>query len=236
MFSLLAVEGAADRSSAVHSPLVTATYLLAAALFILSLKWLSHPRTARHGVRAGEIGMVLAIVGTMLIYHVVTWKWIIIGMALGSLIGAPMAIWMPMTAVPQRTALSHAFGALAAALVGTAHYYEPQNGTIDHITMAILAVEVFLGSLTFTGSLVAFGKLQELIPSRVKGLPNQNAINFVLLGAAALCSIWLAFNPEHYVIFPLLIIIGLTFGLCLVLPIGGADMPTVISLLNSYAG
>ena len=89
-----------------------------------------------------------------------------------------------MTAVPQRTALSHAFGALAAALVGTAHYYEPHAGTIDRFTMGVLALEVLLGSLTFTGSLVAFGKLQELIPSSIKGLPQQNVINFSLLGAA----------------------------------------------------
>ena len=114
-----------------------------------------------------------------------TLKWVLIGMVLGSLIGAPMAIWMPMTAVPQRTALSHAFGALAAALVGTAHYYQ-LLATARSTTSRwrILAIEVLLGSLTFTGSLVAFGKLQELIPSSIKGLPNQNVINFSLLGAA----------------------------------------------------
>ena len=160
------------------------SYLVAAALFILSLKWLSHPRTARRGVRAGEIGMAMAVIGTLLMFHV-GWQWVLIGIVLGSLIGAPMAIWMPMTAVPQRTALSHAFGALAAALVGIAHYYEPHGGTIDHFTMAILAIEVLLGSLTFTGSLVAFGKLQELIPSSIKGLPHQNIINFALLGRRA---------------------------------------------------
>ena len=121
-----------------------------------------------------------------------------------------MAIWMPMTAVPQRTALSHAFGALAAALVGIAHYYEPHGITIDRFTMGVLAIEVLLGSLTFTGSLVAFGKLQELIPSSIKGLPNQNIINFALLGAAILCGIWLIFNPNHYVVFLLLVLLGLS--------------------------
>src|SRR3954447_8836106 len=132
-----------------------ASYLVAAALFILSLKWLSHPRTARRGVRAGEIGMTVAIIGTLLIFHTVSYQWVLIGMVLGSLIGAPMAIWMPMTAVPQRTALSHAFGALAAALVGTAHYYWLygvwHNSTIapDHFTTGILALEVLLGTLTF---------------------------------------------------------------------------------------
>jgi NAD(P) transhydrogenase subunit beta len=237
--SAISIFGAASGEAfdaAANSWFGTGTYLVAAALFILSLKWLSHPRTARQGVRAGEIGMALAIVGTLLIYRTVSYELVLTGMIIGTLIGAPMAIWMPMTAVPQRTALSHAFGALAAALIGTAHYYRFGPGEIDHFTMAILAVEVFLGSLTFTGSLVAFGKLQELIPSSVKGLPNQNIINFALLGAAALCAAWLTINPDNNILFPVLIFIGLGFGFGLVLPIGGADMPTVISLLNSYAG
>jgi NAD(P) transhydrogenase subunit beta len=211
------------------------SYLVAASLFILSLKWLSHPRTARRGVRAGEIGMALAVIGTLFRFHV-GYQWVLVGIVFGSLIGAPMAIWMPMTAVPQRTALSHAFGALAAALVGIAHYYEPHGGEIDRFTMGVLAIEVLLGSLTFTGSLVAFGKLQELVPSSIKGLSQQNLFNFSLLGAALFCGMWLVFFPSHSVVFVLLILFALAFGVCLVMPIGGADMPTVISLLNSYAG
>jgi NAD(P) transhydrogenase subunit beta len=235
--SLFAVTTAAESADVANSWLGSGSYLVAAALFILSLKWLSHPRTARRGVRAGEIGMAVAIIGTLLIYQAVSYQWVLVGMIVGSLIGAPMAIWMPMTAVPQRTALSHAFGALAAALVGTAHYYRLLGeGEIDHFTMGILAVEVLLGSLTFTGSLVAFGKLQELIPSTIKGLPNQNAINFSLLGAAAVVAVWLTIMPTHHLLFPILVLLGLSFGVCLVMPIGGADMPTVISLLNSYAG
>ncbi len=236
---VLAAVTPAETAEVANTWLGSASYLIAAGLFILSLKWLSHPRTARRGVRAGEIGMTVAIIGTLLIYRAVSYEWVLIGMVIGSLIGAPMAIWMPMTAVPQRTALSHAFGALAAALVGTAHYYQVlATGELeyDHFTMAILALEVLLGSLTFTGSLVAFGKLQDLIPSRIKGLPNQNAINFSLLGAAILVAIWLTIHPLHQALFPVLIVLGLFFGLCLVMPIGGADMPTVISLLNSYAG
>jgi NAD(P) transhydrogenase subunit beta len=152
-----------------------------------------------------------------------------------------MAIWMPMTAVPQRTALSHAFGALAAALVGTAHYFHAlwnvDSPTAEqHFEMGVLALEVLLGCLTFTGSLVAFGKLQELIPSRIKGLTNQNLINFSLLGAAVLLAVWLTASPGHPTLFILLILLATVFGVCLVMPIGGADMPTVISLLNSYAG
>jgi NAD(P) transhydrogenase subunit beta len=235
--NLLAFAPSAVSEGMANSWLGSASYLIAAALFILSLKWLSHPRTARRGVRAGEIGMAVAIIGTLLIFHAISYEWILVGMVIGSLIGAPMAIWMPMTAVPQRTALSHAFGALAAALVGTAHYYRLfSEGNIDHFTMAILALEVLLGCLTFTGSLVAFGKLQDLLPSSIKGLPNQNIINFALLGAAVLVGIWLTVTPLQQFLFPLLIVLGLLFGLCLVIPIGGADMPTVISLLNSYAG
>ncbi len=214
--------------------IVGAAYLVAATLFILSLKWLSSPRTARRGVLAGEIGMALAVVGTLLMYQVVTYKWVLFGIVVGSLIGAPMAIWMPMTAVPQRTALSHAFGALAAALVGTAHYYEAAS--IDHFTMGVLALEVLLGSLTFTGSLVAFGKLQELLPSTIKTLKNQNALNLAVLAAAVLMGALLAWKPDYWLLFPLLVLLGLAFGVLLVMPIGGADMPTVISLLNSYAG
>ena len=237
--TLTLLAATAGDATDLRTVLYVGSYLVAAALFILSLKWLSHPRTARRGVLAGEIGMAMAVIGTLIKFHV-GWHWVAVGIALGSLIGAPMAIWMPMTAVPQRTALSHAFGALAAALVGIAHYYEPHGGHVDRITMAILAIEVFLGALTFTGSLVAFGKLQELIPSSIKGLANQNLINFGLLILAAVCAVFLTISPtadtSAYFLFPLLILVGLGFGFCLVMPIGGADMPTVISLLNSYAG
>ncbi len=105
------------------SAIGTATSILAAGLFVLALKWLSSPATARRGNLAGEIGMTAAILGALLSYHIVTYEWIIVGFAIGAILGVPMAVWMPMTAVPQRTALSHAFGALAAALVGTAHYF-----------------------------------------------------------------------------------------------------------------
>jgi H+-translocating NAD(P) transhydrogenase subunit beta len=232
-YHLLAAADVSEHGS--NDPLVWGAYLVAAALFVLSLKWLSHPKSARHGVLAGEIGMAMAVIGTLLMFNIVDTKLVLAGIVIGSAIGAPMALWMPMTAVPQRTALSHAFGALAAALVGTAHYFE-EPYHIDGITMAILAVEVMLGSLTFTGSLVAFGKLQELIPSTIKGVPNQNLLNFTLLGTALVMCVWLVVFPHHAFMFILLIVVSLLFGFCLVMPIGGADMPTVISLLNSYAG
>ncbi len=144
--------------------LIEAIYLVASALFILSLKWMSSPATARHGIWAGEIGMVLAIAGTLLHHGIVDWKWIIIALVLGSGIGIPLGM-VQMTAVPQRTALSHAFGALCVTLVGTAEFYL-QTPHVPRFTMSVLSMEVILGGLTFTGSLMAAGKLQEILPQR----------------------------------------------------------------------
>ena len=234
--SLLAfVESTANSEAAASGVLTHASYIIAAALFILSLKWLSSPRTARQGVIAGEIGMLLAVVGTLLKHNIVSYEWIIVGFVLGSLVGAPLAIFMPMTAVPQRTAISHAFGALAAALVGTAHYFL-HRGNLSSLTMSILALEVLLGALTFTGSLMAFGKLQELLPSQPLTFKNQTIFNLALLGLAIILGALLAVHPGWVGLFPIFLVLSLAFGISLIMPIGGADMPTVIALLNSYAG
>lgn len=215
----------------------TACFIVAAVLFVLSLKWLSAPQSARRGNHAGQIGMLLAVVGTLLHHHIVSYEWIIVGFVIGSAIGTPMAIWMPMTAVPQRTALSHAFGALAAVLVGTAHFYLFDfTLPVSRVEMAVLAVEVLLGALTFTGSLMAFGKLQELLPTRPMTYPMQNVLNFGVLALAVGCGVGLAVNPTWTFLFPVLLALSLAFGVLLIMPIGGADMPTVIALLNSYAG
>ena len=209
-------------------------YLIASLLFILSLKWLSSPTTARHGVWAGEIGMVLAIGGTLLHRGIVDYKWILIALVLGTIIGIPLGR-VQMTAVPQRTALSHAFGALCVTLVGTAEFYlrSPQ---VSSFMMSVLSLEVILGGLTFTGSLMAAGKLQEILPQRPLTYKGQNLVNFVLIGGALVLAVWLVLHPETKQLFPLMVLISLVFGVLLVIPIGGADMPTVISLLNSYAG
>src|SRR5258708_1312573 len=212
---------------------IQTSYLVAAGLFILSLKWMSAPATARRGVLAGEMGMLLAIIGTLLRHEVVNYQWIMIAFVLGSAIGVPLAYLMPMTAVPQRTALSHAFGALASALIGTAEFYrETPHG---FVTVA-LVVETLLGFLTFTGSLMAFGKLQEILPTRPMVYRGQNVINFVLFGVAAAMGIALMVHPESIWMFPIFLTLSLVFGVLLIVPIGGADMPTVIALLNSYAG
>jgi NAD(P) transhydrogenase subunit beta len=209
-------------------------YLIASALFILSLKWMSSPATARHGILAGEIGMVLAIGGTLLRHGIVDWKWIIIALVLGSGIGIPLGM-VQMTAVPQRTALSHAFGALCVTLVGTAEFYL-RSPDVPKFMMSVLSMEVILGGLTFTGSLMAAGKLQEVLPQRPITYKGQNLVNLLLFTVAVASAVYLVLHPGARQLFPLVVGISLAIGVLLVIPIGGADMPTVISLLNSYAG
>jgi NAD(P) transhydrogenase subunit beta len=208
-------------------------YLLASAGFILAIKWMNHPSTARRGVIIGELGMLLAVIGTLLRSDIHNYTWILLGLAIGSAIGAPLAYLMPMTAVPQLTALSHAFGALASALIGTAEYYrEAPHG----FTMGALSAETLLGYLTATASVIAFGKLQEILPTRPITYTGQNIVSFIVLGGAVVMGVSLTAGASAPWMFPVLIICSLLFGIMLVTPIGGADMPTVIALLNSSAG
>ena len=216
--------------------LTQASYLAAAVLFILSLRWLSNPKSARRGVAAGVGGMAMAIGGTLLHPEIVSFKWIAVAIVVGTVIGVPLSM-VPLTAVPQRTALSHAFGGLAAGLVGTAKYMLwLQDGQLTAFRTGAIAIEVILGYLTFTGSLMAAGKLQEIIPTRPITYPGQNLVNLALLGIAIVASIVLVLRPGMWQLFPVIILLSLVFGVLLIVPIGGADMPTVISLLNSYAG
>jgi NAD(P) transhydrogenase subunit beta len=227
--------------SGLGAPLVEVAYVASAALFIFALYWMNDPKTARKGVFAGVAAMTLAVVGTMLTPGIVNWGWIAGAIAVGFLVGVPLSR-VALTAVPQRTALSHAFGGLAAGLVGTAKYYlwlheGPANLTAFRMTA--ISAEIILGYLTFTGSLMAAGKLQEIswIPQRPVTYPLQNASNLGLLAVAVVCGIALIFRPEQLsFLFPVIIVLSLLFGVLLIIPIGGADMPTVISLLNSYAG
>ena len=213
--------------------LVNYIYIVSAALFILSLKWMNSPASARRGIFAGEIGMLLAISGTLLAHEVFNWQWILAAMLIGTAVGVPIAYIMPMTAVPQRTAMSHACGALAAALVGTAEFYrEPQHGFV----LVALIVETLLGFLTFTGSLMAMGKLQEVLPTRPITYRNQNLVNGILFATALGLGLRLILVPTDTWIFPVFAGLSTVFGILLIIPIGGADMPTVIALLNSYAG
>jgi NAD(P) transhydrogenase subunit beta len=211
------------------------SYLLASILFILGLRGLSHPETARRGMHLAEFGMVMAIIGTLLQREIVSYEWIIAGLLLGSTIGLAMGVWVPMTAMPQRTALSHAFGALAASLVGISEYYL-HGAKLGEFRMGAIGFEVLLGSLTTTGSLVAFAKLQGLMPGTPLTYKGQNIFNLSLLGVTIGCFVWLFFSPGTTALFYLMLGLAFIFGILLVLPIGAADMPVVISLLNSYAG
>jgi NAD(P) transhydrogenase subunit beta len=214
--------------------IIEVLYLIASVLFILALKWMSSPTSARHGIWAGEAGMLLAICGTLLHHGIVDYRLIAIALVLGTIIGIPLGR-VAMTAVPQRTALSHAFGALCVTLVGSAEFYL-QTPNISPFLMSVLSVEVILGGLTITGSLMAAGKLQEILPQRPLTYKGQNFVNFLLLAVALVIAVYLVLHPDARNLFPFMILIALAFGVLLIIPIGGADMPTVISLLNGYAG
>jgi NAD(P) transhydrogenase subunit beta len=219
----------------VNDTMIPLAYLFAAGCFVLALKWLSHPTTARRAVRTGEIGMLVAVVATLFRFEIVDFRWIAVAAGFGIALGVPLGLLVPMTAVPQRTALSHAFGALAAGLVGTAEYYLARPD-IEGTTMLALGLEVVLGFLTFTGSLVAAGKLQGIVDDRPWLYRGQNLVNLSCLTAALAMVGLLVANPGVEVLFPLVVVASLALGVMLVTRIGGADMPTVISLLNSYAG
>jgi NAD(P) transhydrogenase subunit beta len=209
-------------------------YIAAVVLFILSLKFLSSPKSARWGVLAGEIGAALAVVVTLFNPEVVQYKWVLIPLIIGAGVGVPLGL-VHMTAVPQRTALSHALGALSAAMIGIAEYYVG-TAPVTRFQMGEIALEVIIGSLTFTGSLIAAGKLQEILPQRPVVYRGQNIISLSVLASALGLAVALVVNPAHVMLFPVMVFVALIFGVLLVTPIGGADMPTVISLLNSYAG
>jgi NAD(P) transhydrogenase subunit beta len=218
-------------------------YLLATALFIFSLHWLSDPKTARRGVVAGVAAMLVAVLATWSGPAVTRHLWVIIPIGIAIVPGIWLSL-VPLTAVPQRTALSHAFGGMAAGLVGTAEYFHwflYEHEMLTPFRMTAIVAEIILGFLTLTGSLMAAGKLQEikLIPQRPVTYKHQNISNIGLLLLAVLLGVLLILYPAAGwapVAFIAIILLALAFGVLLIIPIGGADMPTVISILNSYAG
>ena len=215
--------------------LMEATYLVASVFFILGLKAMSHPDSARRGMFYAEAGMAAAIIGTLIGQHIVTWVWIVAGLLLGSAIGAWMGLTVPMTAMPQRTALSHAFGAMAAALVGIAEF-GVHGAEMTAFTRGALGFEVMLGALTTTGSLIAAGKLQGVIRGTPVQFPGQQLLNLLIALGMVGCFVTFWLNPALIVAFYTMVGLALAFGVMLVIPIGSADMPVVMSLLNSYAG
>jgi NAD(P) transhydrogenase subunit beta len=213
------------------------TYLVASVLFILGLKSLTKPDSARRGMQQAALGMLMAIIGTMLHHDIVRYEWIIAGLVIGTAIGWPLGRWIPMTAVPQGIAISHAFGAMAATLVGVAEFWTRGNGLgVPRPMMLALGFEVLFGALTVTGSMMAFGKLQGIVTEKPVLFKGQNMLNFVLGGTTILLLVALVYDPASPVLFYSMLVLSALLGVLFVLPIGGADMPVVVSLLNSYAG
>jgi NAD(P) transhydrogenase subunit beta len=226
---------------------VQVAYIAASAAFILGLRGLTKPDTARRGMQLAALGMLLAVIGTLLNHQIISYDLIIIGLVIGTAIGLPMGLLVPMTAMPQRIAISHMFGALAVTLVGIAEFlhYRDVPGGPGAIKMVALGFETIFGALTITGSFMAFGKLQGFISGRPITFPGQKIINAgIFVGAIGL---WIyliatqsggpaASGDNGILLYGLMTLLALVIGVTLVLPIGGADMPVVVSLLNSYAG
>jgi NAD(P) transhydrogenase subunit beta len=226
---------------------ISLAYLVASVLFIMCLRGLSSPEQGRRGIFMGELGMLIAVVATLFKAEIISFEWIIAGLLLGSLIGTAISLKIPMTQMPERIALSHAFGGLATSLVGVAEYHRLRDIAaalvqtahgMTRLEMGALGFEVFLGSLTFTGSIMAFGKLQGFITGAPVTWKGQNVMNLGAFGGAIALLVYqvifLADAPQW--MFFTMVGTGFSLGVLAVLPIGGADMPVVISLLNSYAG
>jgi NAD(P) transhydrogenase subunit beta len=210
-------------------------YVIAIVLFVLSLRWMSEVSTSRRGNWAGTAGMVVAIAATLIAYASQRYDLLIGAFAVGAVIGTPIALKLPMAAVPQRTAMSHAFGSLAVALVGAAEYYQ-RMPNVDTFSISVLSIEMILGFLTFTGSCIAFAKLQGLVSGKPLIYPGRIWVTISTLGIAVGLAVYLILNPGQGFILPIMAVFALLFGSLLVMSIGGADMPTVIAILNSYAG
>jgi len=223
--------------------LIQATYLAASVLFILGLRSLTRPERAQRGMQQAAVGMLLAVVGTLLHQGIVSYTWIAAGLAVGAVIGYPLGMWVPMTAMPQRIAFALMFGALAATLVGVAEFYYATHAIegaraagIARPKMAALGFEVLLGALTVTGSFIAFGKLQGFVASQPLTYRGQNVVNALLFAFGFGCFAYMIYDTTNTTVFYTMIGVALVMGVLLVLPIGGGDMPVVVALLNSYAG
>ena len=215
--------------------LIQVCYILSAILFIIGIKTLSSPETARRGMQLAALGMLLAIVGALSSHEMVTYTWIIAGLLVGTVLSLPISLWVPMTKIPQRIALSHAGGALAACLIGVAEYYR-YSASLHAMNAGIIGIEVMLAALTFTGSLMVAAKLHGILPGRPITYKGQNIVNISLFVLMIAILVYLILHPELNILFYVLLSLAFLFGLFLVTPIGAADMPVVIALFNSYGG
>ena len=210
-------------------------YVLASVLFIFGIKRLSHPRTARSGNLIAAFGMLVAIITTLLINGNLDYKLITIGVVIGSLIGAFFAVRVEMTQMPQMVAIFNGFGGIASALIAASEFINP-SGTLSLFNLSTISFSVFVGTLTFTGSFIAFGKLQGFISGKPIVFTGQQILNGIFAITLIVLSYLIVLDHLNYNLFYALIIISALLGITLTIPIGGADMPVVISLLNSYSG
>lgn len=219
--------------------LINVSYIVASILFILGLKMLGRPETARRGNRVSSLGMTLALAAT-LFQAGLSYGWIAIGLLAGGAIGTVMAIRVPMTGMPEMVGLFNGFGGLASVFVAWASYLNPGRQGLGAEVMIPLVLALAIGGVTFTGSLVAYLKLAEKIDGKAVVVPGQKALSAVLILVGLAAAIWLCFSPdETKVLDPALltlVIVAFVMGVLCVMPIGGADMPVVIALLNSYSG
>ncbi len=213
-------------------------YVLAGVLFIVGLKKLSHPRTARNGNIIASVGMLIAILVTLVAFDVLDYKLIAIGMIIGAIIGSTFAIKVKMTGMPQMVAIFNGFGGGASALVAAAEFYtRVGHGEQTTFLLSTIALSVLVGTLTFTGSFIAFGKLQGFISGQPIVFKGQKILNAIIAIALITCSVMMVNNPDQMMnYFLAVVVLSALLGITIVIPIGGADMPVVISLLNSYSG
>jgi len=221
-----------------NAALINLGYLGASALFVLGLKGLAHPRTAPRGNLLAALGMVLAVVLTLCDRRILGFQTIAVGIGIGLVIGAVLALKIQMTAMPQMVALLNGFGGGASVLVAGAGLLERQDGGdpgLSYFAAAAVASGV-IGAITFSGSLVAFAKLQELVNDNSMRIPHQRVLTAALVVVTFGIALWLMLTPEPHPVYWLLVTVSLLLGLLLVWPVGGADMPVVIALLNSWSG
>jgi H+-translocating NAD(P) transhydrogenase subunit beta len=218
--------------------LINFAYLLASVLFIIGLKGLSHPRTAVRGNLLGALGMFIAIIVTVLDRQIISYQVLLAGLVIGSAIGAILAVRIQMTAMPQMVALLNGFGGGASVLVAGAALFEAHVGgnVFPMQSVVATALSALIGAVTFFGSLVAFGKLQEIITGNAIVFPGQHILSAVVALSAVGLSVWLILSPETTEVYWALVAVASILGVLATIGIGGADMPVVISLLNSYSG
>ena len=210
-------------------------YIVSAWLFIAGLKMLGHPESARKGNLYSSIGMLLAVVITLLSREVVEFQWIVLGIFIGSLIGTLMARLVAMTQMPEMVAAFNGFGGIASLLVGWGVFHSIPDSTA--FSLATIVLSVLIGGVTFTGSIVAWGKLSEILPGRPILFPGQKIINALLMAAIIIAGVLFVIDVElRQELIIAIILASLILGIITVIPIGGADMPVIISLLNSYSG